>query len=140
MMWEGITHEEPGSPLPDGGVRPLLAVPFPPEAFAMRSTVLLPLVLLLAPSCRNACQALCKEMYEYGEECGHSWTDDDLKACYEGFARSETPKTDRESCQAYYDDLREWWDCDDIARYFDEAVDEGEQSASQETGGDAWVE
>ncbi len=88
----------------------------------MRHTALIiPLLLglpLLGSGCRNACQALCREMYDYALECGHSVTKEDLRACYQAETTSLQPRTKRQDCREGFDDLRLEWDCDDLVRYF----------------------
>jgi hypothetical protein len=73
----------------------------------------------LATGCNNACQALCREMYDYALECGYSVSKDELKTCRQSQTNSETPRTERQLCRANFDDLRAEWSCDDLADYWD---------------------
>lgn len=101
---------------------------------------LLPLAFLafvaFLGGCRNACQGLCKDMYDYAlDECGYEWSRDDLKACYEAYATSETPRSTRDSCREYRGEIGAWWDCEDIAEYFEAASheDTGDTQEPQDT-------
>ncbi len=79
------------------------------------------LIMVASPlfaGCKNSCQSLCRDMAALAEECGYTVDNDDLQACFDDQSRSETTKEDRQSCNEYDDDLGEWWDCEDVARYF----------------------
>ncbi len=86
----------------------------------------LPVAILLLGSttlgtgCRNACQAMCREMYDYANECGYGVSKDELKACYQEQSSSNTPRTERQLCRDYFDDMRDEWTCEDLADYWDD--------------------
>lgn len=81
---------------------------------------LLPLLLsalILGPGCKNACQDLCTDMYNFALDCGYEFPEEQLDACYEDMSSSETPRTTRDYCRDYQD-IGEWWTCEEIGRYF----------------------
>ena len=75
--------------------------------------------------CKNPCQSLCRDMAALAEDCGYTIEKDTLQACFDEQARSETTKEDRQSCNEFDEDLTDWWDCEDVSRYF-EVGDTGE--------------
>ncbi len=92
---------------------------------------LLTLTVLSVAGCQNACQALCTEMYDYALECGIKVKEAELEACIEENSNEVTPRSSRDSCKEHYENVRDEWDCDDLARYWDE--EEGE-TEPQDTG------
>jgi hypothetical protein len=105
----------------------------------MRQAVTIALLLLgstVSTGCHNACQALCKEMYNYALECGYDVTKEELKACYDSQSASETPRSERQLCRDYYADLRDEWACEDLADYWD---GEGGQPQPEDTATDSAV-
>ena len=70
--------------------------------------------------CRNACQAMCKEMYDYALECGYEVSKDELKACYDAEGNANVPRNKRQLCREFYDDMRVEWTCEDLGDYWDE--------------------
>ena len=92
----------------------------------------LPLLAALA-GCKNDCQKLCQELAAYAEEeCGLTWSDEEIKQCMADHKRSETTEQERLICESNIDGLREEWTCDDLEDYFDK--DGG--SAAGATGDD----
>lgn len=67
--------------------------------------------------CDNACQALCVNLAEYGEECGAPWTPGDIDACIsdQASATGEDVRTCRDFGTP--DRLRREWSCDDVLLY-----------------------
>ncbi len=92
------------------------------------------LLLLLAPSCHNACQALCDDIYDFAvNDCGADWTRDDLKECYKAQSLGQTDSTHRSDCRDADASVADWWDCGDIDRYFDDLL-EGSQGGDTASG------
>ena len=80
--------------------------------------------LLLAPmvlaGCGNACQDLCGDMASFAEdECGLTWSKEDIKTCEADHKRSETTADGRAICADEGEGLQEEWSCDDLDAYFD---------------------
>ena len=100
----------------------------------MRLLPLLTLLLMLAPGCRNSCQAMCKEIYKYANDsCGRDFTKDQLAACYDNMAAGNLTREDRKACRQN-DDVTDWWDCTDIEKYFvNENAGDGTDTAATDT-------
>jgi len=81
-------------------------------------TLLLPPLIAIA-GCKAPCQSLCDEMATFAEECGFSYSDEELNTCYEENARRVTSAESQDACRDYTDDLRVEWTCDDLSIYFD---------------------
>jgi hypothetical protein len=97
-------------------------------------TILSSLTLFAVLSgCKNDCQQLCQELAAYAdEECGLTWTEEEIRECMANHKRSETTEQERLVCEANIDGLREEWTCDDLQDYFDK--DGG--SGGEGSGGD----
>ncbi|MCB9681261.1 MAG: hypothetical protein H6733_07285 [Alphaproteobacteria bacterium] len=86
----------------------------------MRVHVLLTAVAVLAGGCDNACQAMCQNMADFGnEECGNSFTEVDVEACVSAF--SDPSGDELATCRDYASPaaLRREWSCDDLNLYRD---------------------
>ena len=88
----------------------------------------------LGPGCHNACQDLCKEMYDYALECDLPVTQDELKACYKEQSSPNTPRSERQLCRQNFDNLRDEWTCEDLSAYWD---GEGGEQPEDTAGTDA---
>jgi len=80
-------------------------------------SLLFPLIGVIG--CKSPCQSLCDEMANYADDCGFTYSDEELTACYEDNGRRVTSDESQDACRAYSDDLQSEWTCDDLAIYFD---------------------
>lgn len=104
----------------------------------MRWSVLAVLVCGLAlGGCRNSCQLLCVRMAKVAEdECGFTVPDEQLTACIDAQAGSES-KDDRATCREFgdVDAIKNEWSCEQLGAYWGAGGDGGGGGGGGGTGG-----
>ena len=83
--------------------------------------------------CHNSCQQICSKMRKYAEECGISVSQDELSACFERQAGSES-KPDRPICREYgdLDTIKQEWSCEDVEDYWMADAPDTEDSPAED--------
>ena len=76
-------------------------------------------LLILVVGCRNECQELCLDMAALADECGQSWSEEQVDSCLEEYSTRNQEKTDLEVCEAERPYLQDEWNCDWLEEYFD---------------------
>lgn len=86
----------------------------------MRRSMTMAMVAVLGiAGCDNACQALCVNLADYGDECGAPWSQAEIDACIDD--QGSASASDVKTCQDFGtpDRLRREWSCDDVLLYRD---------------------
>lgn len=82
-------------------------------------TLGLGLLPLAGTACRNPCQTLCVEIYDFArEECDLNFTEAELDQCIANHRGGELDQGEKGTCRDGTGNVADEWDCDELEVYF----------------------